>query len=134
PGTVRENLRIGRPGASDEEIVDAARRSGADEFITVLPDGYDTPLGRDGAALTEGQRRRLAITRALLRDAPVVLLDGADEGLAPAERDSVRRALKVLVAGRTTRSEEHTSELQSRFDLVCRLLLEKKKTTQTTQK
>src|SRR5699024_6759351 len=60
PGTVRENLRIGRPGASDEEIVDAARRSGADEFITVLPDGYDTPLGRDGAALTEGQRRRLA--------------------------------------------------------------------------
>lgn len=113
PGTVRENLRIGRPGASDEEIVDAARRSGADEFITVLPDGYDTPLGRDGAALTEGQRRRLAITRALLRDAPVVLLDGADEGLAPAERDSVRRALKVLVAGRTTllRSSEQETVL-----------------------
>lgn len=102
PGTVRENLRAGRPEASDEEIVDAARRSGADEFITLLPEGYDTPLGRDDAALTEGQRRRLAITRALLRDAPIVLLDRADEGLAPAERDSVRRALKVLVAGRTT--------------------------------
>ena len=102
PGTVRENLRMGWPGASDEEIVDAARRSGADEFITLLPEGYDTLLGRDGAALSEGQRRRLAITRALLRDAPVVVLDGVDEGLAPAERDSVRRALKVLIAGRTT--------------------------------
>jgi len=102
PGTVRENLRLGRPGASDEEIVDAARRTGADEFITLLAEGYDTELGRAGATLSEGQRRRLAITRALLRDAAVVVLDGADEGLAPAERASVRRALAVLVAGRTT--------------------------------
>jgi ABC-type multidrug transport system fused ATPase/permease subunit len=99
--TVRENIRVGRPGASDDEIVEAARRSGADEFITLLPEGYDTRLTGRGAGLSDGQRRRLAITRALLRDAPVVVLDGADEDLAPTERDEVRRALEVLLEGRT---------------------------------
>lgn len=99
--TVRENIRVGRPDASEDEIVEAARRSGADEFITLLPDGYDTLLTRRGAGLSDGQRRRIAITRALLRDAPVVVLDGADEELAPAEREEVRRALEVLAAGRT---------------------------------
>ena len=100
--SVRENIRVGRPGAPDDEIVEAARRSGADEFITLLPDGYDTHLSRRGAALTDGQRRAIAITRALLRDAPVVLLDDADADLAPAERDLVQRALAALTDGRTT--------------------------------
>lgn len=100
--SVRENIRVGRPGATDDEIVEAARRSGADEFITLLPDGYDTHLSRRGAALTDGQRRAIAITRALLRDAPVVLLDDADADLAPAERDLVQRALAALTDGRTT--------------------------------
>ena len=99
--SVRENIRAGRPDASDDEIVDAARRSGADDFITLLPDGYDTHLARRGAALTDGQRRRLAITRALLRDAPVVVLEDADADLVPAERDAVQRALGALTAGRT---------------------------------
>ena len=99
--TVRENIRVGRPDATDDEIVDAARRSGADEFITLLPDGYDTHLARRGAALSDGQRRRIAITRALLRNAPVVVLDDADADLAPAERDAVHRALDALTAGRT---------------------------------
>lgn len=100
--SVRENIRVGRPGATDDEIVEAARRSGADEFITLLPDGYDTHLSRRGAALTDGQRRAIAITRALLRDAPVVLLDDADADLASAERDLVQRALAALTDGRTT--------------------------------
>ncbi|HEX7353047.1 ABC transporter transmembrane domain-containing protein [Brachybacterium sp.] len=100
--TVRENIRVGRPEASDDEILEAARRTGADEFITLLPDGYDTVLVRRGAGLSDGQRRRIAITRALLREAPVVVLDGADEDLAHAEREDVRRALDVLAAGRTT--------------------------------
>lgn len=99
--TVRENIRVGRPGATDDEIVEAARRSGADEFITLLPEGYDTLLARRGAALPEGQRRRIAITRALLRDAPVVMLDGADSELDPSEHDAVHRALDSLTAGRT---------------------------------
>lgn len=99
--TVRENIRVGRPGATDDEVVEAARRSGADEFITLLPEGYDTLLARRGAALSDGQRRRIAITRALLRDAPVVMLDGADAELDPTEHDSVHRALASLTTGRT---------------------------------
>ncbi|MGO2192822.1 MAG: ABC transporter transmembrane domain-containing protein [Brachybacterium sp.] len=99
--TVRENIRVGRPDATDDEVVEAARRSGADEFITLLPEGYDTLLARRGAALTDGQRRRIAITRALLRDATVVLLDGADAELDPADHESVHRALDSLTAGRT---------------------------------
>ena len=99
--TVRENIRVGRPGATDDEVVAAARRSGADEFITLLPEGYDTLLAHRGAALSDGQRRRIAITRALLRDAPVVMLDGADAELDPTEHDSVHRALASLAAGRT---------------------------------
>jgi len=99
--TARENIRIGRPDASDDEVVAAARAAGADEVITSLPDGYDTVLARRGAALTDGGRRRIAIARALLRDAPIVVLDGADEDLAGTERDAVLTSLAALTAGRT---------------------------------
>jgi ABC-type multidrug transport system fused ATPase/permease subunit len=99
--TVRENVRAGRPGASDEEVAEAVRRSGADTLLDELPDGYDTLLTRRGAALADGRRRRLAIARALLRDAPVVLLDRADAELAPRERAEVLAALDALGEGRT---------------------------------
>jgi len=99
--TVRENIRAGRPGAGDGEVAEAARRSGADTLHSELPDGYETLLVRRGAALTDGRRRRLAIARALLRDAPVVLLDRADAELAPRERAEVLAALDALAEGRT---------------------------------
>ena len=99
--TARENIRVGRPDASEEEVVAAARAAGVDEVITALPDGYDTVLARRGAALTDGSRRRIAIARALLRDAPIVVLDGADEDLAGTERDAVLTSLAALTAGRT---------------------------------
>ena len=99
--TVRENIRLGRLGASDEEVHEAARRSGAHELIAGLLDGYDTVLTRGGADLGTAGRRRIAIARALLRDAPVLVLDHADEGLLPQERESVVRALDVLRSGRT---------------------------------
>ncbi|GAA4520928.1 hypothetical protein GCM10023160_07040 [Brachybacterium paraconglomeratum] len=118
--SVRENIRVGRPGATDGEVVEAARRSGADEFITLLPEGYDTPLARRGAALSEGQRRRIAITRALLRDAPVVMLDGADAELDPSEREEVRRALESLTAGRTALiSSDHPETVLGTDRVVC---------------
>ena len=99
--TVRENIRVGHPEASDDEVTQAARRAGADEFITLLPEGYDTQLLRRGEDLSDGQRRRIAIARALLRDAPIVVLDGADADIAPTERDAVRSGLAALVDGRT---------------------------------
>lgn len=99
--TVRENIRVGWPQATDDEVVRAARSAGADEFITLLPDGYDTQLPRRGAGLSDGQRRRIAIARALLRDAPIVVLDNADADIVPTERESVRSGLAALVVGRT---------------------------------
>src|SRR5699024_10825597 len=96
--TVRENIRVGRPGATDDEVAEAARRAGADDVIGVLPQGYDTLLTRRGAALTDGQRRRLAIARAVLRDAPIVVLDRADADLAATEREGVLEALAALLA------------------------------------
>ena len=99
--TVRENIRAGRPEADDLEVAEAARRSGADVLHSELPSGYETLLVRRGAALTDGRRRRIAIARALLRDAPVVLLDRADAELAPRERAEVLAALDALGEGRT---------------------------------
>ncbi|MEE1650160.1 ABC transporter transmembrane domain-containing protein [Brachybacterium sp. J144] len=99
--TMRENIRIGLPGATDREVAEAAARVGLDELAATLPYGVDTVLGRDGHPVTDGQRRRIAIARALLRDAPVVVLDGADAELAATERESVLAALRTLTAGRT---------------------------------
>lgn len=101
-GTVRGNIRAGRPTASDDEVTEAARLVGAHEMIALLPDGYDTRVDPGDTLLTAGQRRLVAIARAQLRDAPVVLLDDAEAGLAPSEREPVRRALAALTAGRTT--------------------------------
>lgn len=97
-----ENIRYGRPGASDEEVRDAARAAGADEFLTALPQGYDTFLGERGMRLSGGQRQRMAIARALLKDPPILLLDEATSALdAQSERD-VQLALERLMQDRTT--------------------------------
>ncbi|MFI1533597.1 ABC transporter ATP-binding protein [Streptomyces anandii] len=100
--TVRENIAYGRPDATDAEIVAAARAADADEFIRLLPEGYDTTVGQRGRTLSGGQRQRLAIARAMVRDAPVLLLDEPTTGL---DADSARRImepLRRLMAGRTT--------------------------------
>lgn len=100
--TVANNLRFGKPNASDTELINAAKAAQADEFICALPDGYDTPLGERGVRLSGGQRQRLSIARALLKDPPLLLLDEATSALdAEAER-KVQIALKTAMQGRTT--------------------------------
>ncbi|MGI9331766.1 MAG: ABC transporter transmembrane domain-containing protein [Gammaproteobacteria bacterium] len=99
--TVRENIRLGRPGAGDEEVLEAARAADAEEFIAKLAGGYDTRLGERGMQLSGGQRQRLAIARAVLKDAPVLLLDEATSALDSDTEARVRRALGRLRAGRT---------------------------------
>lgn len=100
--TVRDNIRFGRPDASDDEVVAAAKAAQADEFIARLPQGYDTELGERGVTLSGGQRQRIAIARAILRDAPVLLLDEATSALDAESETLVQKALGHLMEGRTT--------------------------------
>ena len=101
-GTVRENIAYGRPGATDAEIVAAARAADADEFIGRLPEGYDTLVGQRGRLLSGGQRQRLAIARAMVRDAPVLILDEPTTGLDAESGRRILEPLHRLMAGRTT--------------------------------
>ena len=100
--SARENIRYGRPGASDAEVEDAAKAAAADEFLRKLPEGYDTFLGERGTRLSGGQRQRIAIARAILRDPPILLLDEATSALDAESERLVQAALDRLMQGRTT--------------------------------
>lgn len=99
--TVMENIRLGRHGATDEEVRAAARAANCDEFVQKLPDGYDTPIGENGAKLSGGERQRISIARALLKNAPIVLLDEATASLDVENESKVQAALSRLLAGKT---------------------------------
>ncbi|MGV9250357.1 ABC transporter ATP-binding protein [Streptomyces sp. NPDC003697] len=101
-GTVRDNIAYGRPGATEADIVAAARAADAHEFILLLPEGYDTMVGQHGRTLSGGQRQRLAIARAMIRDAPVLLLDEPTTGLDARSGRRIMDPLRRLMAGRTT--------------------------------
>jgi ABC-type multidrug transport system fused ATPase/permease subunit len=101
-GTVRENIAYGRPGASEADILAAARAADAHEFIERLPEGYDTLVGQRGRTLSGGQCQRLAIARAMIRDAPVLLLDEPTTGLDMRSGRRIMEPLRRLMAGRTT--------------------------------
>ena len=100
--SIRENIRLGRLDASDEEVRQAARRAYADEFISAMPQGYDTQVGERGDRLSGGQRQRIAIARAFLRDAPFLILDEATSALDTESEEMVQAALGELVKNRTT--------------------------------
>jgi ATP-binding cassette subfamily B protein len=100
--TIAENLRYGRPDASDDDLRDAARLAAADGFIEALPEGYHTRIGERGVTLSGGQRQRVAIARAILRDAPILLLDEATSALDAESETLVQDALDRLMDGRTT--------------------------------
>jgi ATP-binding cassette subfamily B protein len=99
---VRENIRYGRPEATDEEVISAARNANADDFIRRLPEGYDTFLGEKGLRLSGGQQQRIAIARAILKDPPILLLDEATSALDSESELLVQSALRNLMRGRTT--------------------------------
>ena len=99
--TVMENIRLGRHGATDEEVRAAAKAANCEEFIRRLPEGYDTPIGENGARLSGGERQRISIARALLKDAPIILLDEATASLDVENDTKVQEALSRLLAGKT---------------------------------
>ncbi|MDN2567097.1 ABC transporter ATP-binding protein/permease [Aquibium sp. A9E412] len=101
-GSIRDNIRYGRPGASDAEVEEAARLAHADDFIRRQPDGYDTMVGENGVTLSGGQRQRVSIARAILRDAPILLLDEATSALDNESEARVQAALEQVMRGRTT--------------------------------
>jgi len=99
--TVMENIRLGKHGATDEEVRAAALAANCDEFVDKLPQGYDTPIGENGARLSGGERQRISIARALLKDAPIVLLDEATASLDVENETKVQGALSRLLTGKT---------------------------------
>lgn len=120
--TVRENIRLARPNASDEQVHGAAVAADADGFIQALPDGYDTVLAERGDSLSGGQRQRIAIARAILRDAPIVLLDEPTTGLDAESNGIVMHALDRLTAGRTVLVIAHHEELLASCDRIIQIV------------
>ena len=100
--SVFENIAYGKPGATDEEVYEAARLAHADEFIAELPDKYDTLVGERGVKLSGGQRQRIAIARAILKDAPILVLDEATSALDSESEAAIQKALANLMEGRTS--------------------------------
>ncbi|MDR1531367.1 MAG: ABC transporter ATP-binding protein/permease [Clostridiales bacterium] len=116
--TVMNNIRIGKAEATDEEVYAAAKAACCDEFITKLPEGYHTMLGENGATLSGGERQRLSIARALLKDAPIILLDEATASLDPENEAAIQQAVSALIAGRTVLVIAHRLRTVSEADKI----------------
>ena len=121
PGTVAANLALGRPDAGPAAVEEAARLAGADRFVRRLPAGDDTVVGAGGHGLSAGQRQRLGLARALLRDAPLLVLDEPTVHLDPAAADRVAATVEALRGTRTILLITHDPELAARADRVVRL-------------
>jgi ATP-binding cassette subfamily B protein/subfamily B ATP-binding cassette protein MsbA len=115
---VGENIAFGRPGAGLEEIMEAARLARIHDAISELPDGYDTVVGEQGVTLSEGEKQRLTIARALLRDAPILLLDEPTSSVDAETEALILQGLDRLAAGRTTFIIAHRLSTIRRADLV----------------
>jgi ATP-binding cassette subfamily B protein len=128
-GTIHENIAFGKPGASEAEIVAAAKAAYAHDFIMSFPGGYDTPVGEHGLQLSGGQRQRVAIARALIRNAPIILLDEATASLDSESELQVRKAMEHLFQGRTTLAIAHRLHTVSHAQRI--LVLEAGKVVET---
>jgi ABC-type multidrug transport system fused ATPase/permease subunit len=120
-GTVADNIRLGDPSADDGRVRRAAELASAHELVSELPQGYETVVGEGGRALSAGQRRRLGLARAVLRGAPLVVLDEPTADLDPASAAVIAEAIERLRAGRTVVLVAHRAELVALADRIVRL-------------
>ena len=116
--TVMGNIRLGRADASDKEVLAAAHAANCDEFVLRMPQGYDTPIGENGSRLSGGERQRISIARAILKDAPIVLLDEATASLDVENETQVQTALSRLLAGKTVLVIAHRMRTVANADKV----------------
>jgi ATP-binding cassette, subfamily B, bacterial len=116
--TARENIRFGRPDATDAEVVEAAKAAAAHDFLMALPEGYDSYVGERGVMLSGGQKQRIAIARAILRDAPILLLDEATSALDAESESAVQKAVEALAADRTTLIVAHRLATVKKADRI----------------
>ena len=116
--SVMENIRIGRRDASDEEVLAAAAAANCDEFVERMPDGYQTLIGENGSRLSGGERQRISIARAMLKRAPIILLDEATASLDVENETKVQKALSRLLEGKTTLVIAHRMRTISRADKI----------------
>ena len=122
-GTIAENIRYGRHDATDEEVVDAAKRANAHDFISVMPDGYDTVIDGDGNGLSQGQRQLLSISRAIIADTPLMILDEATSSIDTRTEVLVQKGMDALMQGRTCFVIAHRLSTIQNSD--CIMVLEK---------
>lgn len=99
--TIENNIKFGCPNATHEQVVEAARKAGCDDFIEALPDGYDTVIGGGGASLSGGEKQRISIARAMLKDAPIIILDEATANVDPENEDRLQKAIEALTRDKT---------------------------------
>ena len=116
--TVMENIRLGRNGATDEEVMAAAKAAQCEEFIQRLPQGYQTNIGENGSALSGGERQRISIARALLKNAPVVLLDEATASMDAESETLVQEALSALLKDKTVMVIAHRMRTVANADKI----------------
>ena len=117
-GSVADNLRLARPGATDDEVSWAARQAQAHDFIQALPQAYDTVIGERGVTLSGGEAQRIAVARAFLKDAPLLILDEATASLDPETEDAVQEAVTRLLSGRTALMIAHRLTTVARADRI----------------
>ena len=117
-GTIRDNLIMGAPDATDEEIIDAAKKAHSHSFIKRLPDGYDTIIGEDGGSLSQGQKQLLCITRLMLCKPPMLILDEATSSIDTRTEIRIQKAFNTLMQGRTTFIVAHRLATIKEADII----------------
>ena len=117
-GSIRDNIAYGRPDASEEDVLEAARATFVDRFVHSLPDGYDTHIDEDGSNLSAGERQLVAVARAYVADPDLLVLDEATSAVDPATEQRLTRALDTLTSGRTTLTIAHRLSTAERADEI----------------